>query len=183
VALALNVTAIGATAPTFLTVWPGGTRPTASSLNPVPGQPPTPNGVIAQWVPFHILSVHDAVAIATTFQDVFTDALLWLDPKSRTGILVGRRGPPSADFATQWPGFDRTPIERGLSAAEVRTWVALDPFALREYAKMGVVITDDNQLLAYGPHRNRDYAVARDLEGDNLALVKRVAASYIKPTR
>jgi len=48
VALALNVTAIGATAPTFLTVWPGGTRPTASSLNPVPGQPPTPNGVIAQ---------------------------------------------------------------------------------------------------------------------------------------
>jgi hypothetical protein len=46
-ALALNVTALDATAPTYLqfapgnTVTPGG----ASSLNPVPGEPPTPNAV------------------------------------------------------------------------------------------------------------------------------------------
>ena len=40
VAIALNVTALGATAPTFLTFWPGGELPNASSLNPAPGQPP-----------------------------------------------------------------------------------------------------------------------------------------------
>jgi hypothetical protein len=45
VALSLNVTAVGATAPTFLTIWPGGPLPKASSLNPFPGQPPTPNAV------------------------------------------------------------------------------------------------------------------------------------------
>jgi len=45
VGLSLNVTALGATAPTFLTIWPDGTRPKASSLNPAPGQPPTPNAV------------------------------------------------------------------------------------------------------------------------------------------
>ncbi len=46
VALSLNVTAIGASAPTFLAIWPAGaTRPDASSLNPGPGQPPTPNAV------------------------------------------------------------------------------------------------------------------------------------------
>ena len=43
--LQLNVTALGATSPTFLTVWAGGERPDASSLNPSPGQPPVPNAV------------------------------------------------------------------------------------------------------------------------------------------
>jgi hypothetical protein len=44
--LALNVTAVGATQATYLTLWPAGTeRPNASSLNPAPGQPPTPNAV------------------------------------------------------------------------------------------------------------------------------------------
>lgn len=42
----LNVTAVGASELTFLTVWPAGaTRPTASVLNPAPGAPPTPNAV------------------------------------------------------------------------------------------------------------------------------------------
>lgn len=45
VAVSLNVTAIGATEPSFLTFWPEGERPTASSLNPLPDQPPTPNAV------------------------------------------------------------------------------------------------------------------------------------------
>lgn len=45
-AVQLNVTAVGASTLTFLTLWPAGeTRPLASSLNPSPGQPPTPNAV------------------------------------------------------------------------------------------------------------------------------------------
>jgi len=36
-AVVLNVTAVGATADTYLTVFPGGTAPTESDLNPVPG--------------------------------------------------------------------------------------------------------------------------------------------------
>ncbi len=44
--LALNVTAVGATAPTFLRLWPANeSQPATSNLNPVPGQPPTPNAV------------------------------------------------------------------------------------------------------------------------------------------
>jgi hypothetical protein len=42
----LNVTAVGPTAASFLTVFPGGTtRPLASNLNYLPGSPPTPNAV------------------------------------------------------------------------------------------------------------------------------------------
>jgi hypothetical protein len=47
VGLSLNVTALGATEQTFLTIWPSGTRPLAASLNPSPGEPPTPNAVNA----------------------------------------------------------------------------------------------------------------------------------------
>lgn len=46
VGLSLNVTALGATTlGDFLTIWPGGERPLAASLNPAPGEPPTPNAV------------------------------------------------------------------------------------------------------------------------------------------
>ncbi len=46
VALSMNVTALAATAETFWTIWPNGAaQPEASSLNPAPGQPPTPNAV------------------------------------------------------------------------------------------------------------------------------------------
>ena len=45
-ALETNVTAVGATARTFLTFYASDvTRPTASNLNPAPGQPSTPNSV------------------------------------------------------------------------------------------------------------------------------------------
>jgi hypothetical protein len=45
-ALSLNVTAINATAPTFVTLFPAGTPlPVASHLNPLPGQGPVPNAV------------------------------------------------------------------------------------------------------------------------------------------
>ena len=37
-ALSLNVSALNATSNSFLTIWPDGTQPTASALNPAPGQ-------------------------------------------------------------------------------------------------------------------------------------------------
>ena len=43
--LQLNVTALDATAGTFLAVWGSGDRPNSSNLNPQPGQPPIPNAV------------------------------------------------------------------------------------------------------------------------------------------
>lgn len=49
VALSLNVTAVDATLPTYLTIWATGVaKPNASSLNPAPGQPPMPNAVITE---------------------------------------------------------------------------------------------------------------------------------------
>jgi len=45
VAVSVNVTAVGASVESFLTLWPDGDLPLVSSLNPAPGEPPTPNAV------------------------------------------------------------------------------------------------------------------------------------------
>lgn len=49
IALSLNVTALDATQLTYLTIWAtGDDQPFSSSLNPSPGQPPTPNAVTTE---------------------------------------------------------------------------------------------------------------------------------------
>jgi len=69
--LELNVTAIGATAPSFLTIFPaGGTMPTASNLNPVPGEPPTPNSVTVKLADDGKFSVYNAFGNVNAIVDV-----------------------------------------------------------------------------------------------------------------
>ncbi len=71
VALSLNVTAIGASAPTFLTVWPdGGDRPEASSLNPQPGAPPTPNAVTTELSASGMFSMFNLQGVVDVLVDV-----------------------------------------------------------------------------------------------------------------
>jgi hypothetical protein len=70
VALALNVTAIDATLPTFLAVWPAGQeRPVASSLNPAPGQPPTPNAVTTNLGANDEFSIYNLQGTVNVFAD------------------------------------------------------------------------------------------------------------------
>ena len=69
--LSLNVTATNATAPTFLTIYPNDqTRPTASSLNPVPGAPATPNAVITDLSPGGRFAVYNLAGTVDVIVDV-----------------------------------------------------------------------------------------------------------------
>ena len=114
-----------------------------------------PGGIVAQWLPFHILSEHRAKSVAVTFLTVFPNAVLWIDPLAGTGILLGTRG--GDDLGSLWPGLDRDMPGRDMSADQVREQTLLDGNALRAYSAAGSVVTDDNQLLAYG------FGVERDL--------------------
>jgi hypothetical protein len=79
VGLSLNVTAVGATAPTFLTIWPDGAVPTASSLNPFPGEPPTPNAVntdLSGTGTFNIYNLAGAVNVIVDVNGYYTAATL-----------------------------------------------------------------------------------------------------------
>jgi hypothetical protein len=69
--LQLNVTAVGATAATYLTLFPGGSaRPTASNLNPAPGQPPVPNAVTVALSNDGQFSVYNAFGSVDVIVDV-----------------------------------------------------------------------------------------------------------------
>ncbi len=70
-ALSLNVTATDATQATFLTVYPGnGAPPNASSLNPTPGQPPTPNAVTVDLDAAGTFSVYNLTGSVNMLIDV-----------------------------------------------------------------------------------------------------------------
>lgn len=69
--LQLNVTAIGATSPTFLTVWASDAdQPTASNLNPLPGQGPVPNAVTTGLSADGKLSIFNKAGSVNVFVDI-----------------------------------------------------------------------------------------------------------------
>ncbi|MEO6651556.1 MAG: hypothetical protein ABIP17_02750 [Ilumatobacteraceae bacterium] len=66
----LNVTALNATTGTFLTIWGAGARPDASSLNPGPGQPPTPNAVTSGLTAAGVFSIYNAFGSVNVIVDI-----------------------------------------------------------------------------------------------------------------
>ncbi len=87
-AIAANVTATGATAPTFLTVYPSDdTQPTSSNLNPTPGSPATPNQVTVG------LSADGQIAVFNLAGsvDVVLDVVGFYQPAASN---QGPQGPP-----------------------------------------------------------------------------------------
>jgi hypothetical protein len=80
VGLSMNVTAVRPTEPTFLTAWPDDEpMPNASSLNPMPGQPPTPNAVTTELAPngrFRVYNLQGHVHVIIDINGYYTPASL-----------------------------------------------------------------------------------------------------------
>ena len=108
-----------------------------------------PGGIAAQWLPIHLVDEGQAAAVVAAFQAVFPDALLWVDPVSNTGVLLGRQAGAGAPLGADWPGFGRVSVTRSLEPAAVRSAVLLDADGLRRFAVGYPPVTDDNQRLAY----------------------------------
>jgi len=105
------------------------------------------DGMIAQWLPLHIVGPYYSASIAKTFTTVFPNAILWLDPDSHSGILIGwKKSEPSLREASA-PRNDRS---RDLSPTDIKANIIFNSAELNSYTQYGDVITDDNQLLAYG---------------------------------
>ncbi|MBX7143783.1 MAG: fused MFS/spermidine synthase, partial [Oligoflexia bacterium] len=124
-------------------------------------------GSMAQWVTFRLVAPELNASIVKTFAAVFPNAQLWIDPKSQTGIVIGSK----SDVPLVWPGLQKLGLWRDLSNDEILQAVALQGQDLQSYAAHGEIITDDNQLLAYGPHIH-DALINERLLQDNLDLVK-----------
>jgi spermidine synthase len=128
-----------------------------------------PGGVVAQWLPIHAMNEYRARSIAATFIATFPNAVLWIDPIDRTGILVGAAD--GVAMGSDWPGLEREVSGRDMSDAEIKERTFLHPDALHAYADGGTVITDDNQILAYGFGVDRDLIDGPEYAERNYAVV------------
>jgi len=134
-----------------------------------------PGGVVAQWLPLHLVPPFHAASVAATFQRVFPDAILWVPPGSGTGILLGRLKSHGPRLGRLWPGLARAGERRPRAAQALSRLVALDAETLLRYGDLGVPITDDNQRLAYDLMRSDLLAWGPRLAELNLRLVRDAA--------
>lgn len=94
-ALELNVTALNASALTFLTLYPSDvTRPLASNLNPSPGQPPTPNSVTVTLPASGNFDVYNLAGSV----DVIIDVVGYYDDHSHTSADITNEPGVSYNF-------------------------------------------------------------------------------------
>lgn len=126
-------------------------------------------GIVAQWVPFHAVAPKYGAAIIRTFTAAFPNAILWLDPSSKTGILLGTAD-VNYPLGRQWPGLERNVIARQYTPDQIRGALRLDRDALKAFDSVGQIITDDNQLLAYGEAVHLTHFF-RYTTGETLALI------------
>jgi spermidine synthase len=127
-----------------------------------------PRGAAAQWLPFHLLAPAHVRAIVASFHEVFPFTRLWIDPQGGTGVLIGSRAP--------WE-LRESAVSLPLGHDALRAAFELGFEDLAALAHGGPPVTDDNQLLAYGPERfarvSRPGPVwASSLAHRNLALVR-----------
>lgn len=101
----------------------------------------TPRGIIAQWLPLHIIADAHMKAILASFVDVFPHAKLWIDPVGGTGIVVGG--------ALPWEMHSPT-FELDLDTNQIQSGFLLDRSSLQRLIDGSDRVTDDNQILAYG---------------------------------
>jgi len=122
-------------------------------------------GIACQWLPFHLLHPRQTLMVAATFQDVFPNCGLWLDPVGYTGLLVGVKD--GASVGTSWPGLARE-IDRSLTNEEVERMMVLDSDGMRRLTNGIPPITDDNQELAYGSLKLLNQAFERKASALNV---------------
>lgn len=139
-----------------------------------------PGGIVAQWLPFHLVDAELSPSIAATFLDVFPNSGLWVDPPSGTGILLGRAGADNQPLGSAWPGLDRPSPRRILTDEQIREALLLDPEQLARYAAGARIITDDNQLLSFGRlHAGSPRNLTQLMEEQNLHAIVEIVGHAV----
>jgi len=92
--------------------------------------------------------------------EAFPRSRLWCDEVDRTCILVGGR--------RAW-SFRASLVPLDLDLQGVAARVRLDEGPLAALARRGEIVTDDNQLLAYGVDRLMKYRWSGPIGGSGLA--------------
>ena len=114
-------------------------------------------GLVAQWLPFHLLSDAEMRMTVRTFQEVFPHATLWFSPIRHHAVLIGTREPLRIDFRRLERRLQLAGVRGELrpmnvsSAIDVLGWFAMGEATLRAYGAGARINTDDHPYLEFAP--------------------------------
>ncbi|MCK5650862.1 MAG: fused MFS/spermidine synthase, partial [Gemmatimonadetes bacterium] len=136
------------------------------------------DGMVVQWLPFHLLADHEVRMIAKTFMTAFPHTTLWFTPMRQHIILVGTQRKLEIDFRALSEKLEMENVQRELGQLDVSdpfdvlSWFVMGEEALTEYVGNAWVNTDDHPYLEFTPamayfvsrmYRVRNTLAAREL--------------------
>ncbi len=118
----------------------------------------SPDGLVVQWLPFHLLSDAEMRMIAKTFLTAFPHASLWFSPLRHHSILVGTQQGLQIDFGVLRDRLAQDRIQEELAyfapdtdPIDVLGWFLMGEEALAKYVGDARLNTDDHPYLEFTP--------------------------------
>lgn len=114
-------------------------------------------GLVVQWLPFHLLSDAEVRMIAKTFQTVFPHTTVWFTPFRQFIILLGGEQPLRIDWGTLVDRFQRDHVRPQLAPFNVSdpidflSWFVMGEDGLAAYVDGASLNTDDHPYLEFTP--------------------------------
>ncbi|MDH3457964.1 MAG: fused MFS/spermidine synthase [Gemmatimonadota bacterium] len=118
----------------------------------------SPDGLVVQWLPFHLLSDEEMRMIVKTFMTAFPHTTLWFSPLRHHSILVGTQAKLVIDFGALRRKLERQSIQHELAYFAPVTdpidflgWFVMGEGALAKYASSARVNSDNHPYLEFTP--------------------------------
>jgi spermidine synthase len=115
------------------------------------------DGLVVQWLPFHLLSDAELKMTARTFMRVFPHSTLWLSPLKYHGLLIGSRRPLRIDWQALGRKLHRPAVQREMARVGVTrpldflTGFVMGEDSLRRYVAGSRLNTDNRPYLEFTP--------------------------------
>lgn len=115
------------------------------------------DGLLVQWVPFHLLSDQEMRMIAKTFVTAFPHTTMWFTPLRQYVILIGAREKLEIDFASLSEKLALSSVQRELEPlfitdpVDVLSLFVMGEEALARYVANAPINTDNHPYLEFTP--------------------------------
>lgn len=125
----------------------------------------TDEGMVVQWLPFHLLSDAEMRMTARTFTTVFPHSTVWLSPIRHHALLVGTLDSLRIDLddlaaKLALPGVREELEPMGVrEAMDVVSWFIMGEDGLRKYTEGALLNTDDHPYLEFTPAMSYFYTM------------------------
>jgi len=141
-------------------------------------------GLVAQWLPFHLLSDSEMRMTARTFLQVFPHSTLWFSPIRHHAVLIGTKQPLRIDYQALARKLQLPGVRSELGPMNVTSPIdflglfAMGEDALAAYADSARINTDDHPYLEFAPAMA--YFVSRAYIVRNLLAIREARESPLR---